>query len=1539
MAVNEHALEFLGVIERAEESLLTWGLVDGFFSEDELVQRADDFLAALGTRGVPGGYDSGWELLEALLDDNLLWKVPNTERYRTRMAETVRLFCRLRQIFPDARNAAWRTAAGLVADYRLLIRHRMYPRREVVARDVVAAVRREVPLSSLQEAIIRALVRAGTPEERPLARFQVRAIGRVLGGVTADRSLGTVVCAGTGSGKTLAFYLPAYAAMAARLSGEYWTKCLALYPRNELLKDQFREALANARRIGPALEASGKRKLVIGALYGDVPRTARAILEPGRGPVWRRVTVRTAAAYECPFVRCPRCNDSMVWPEADAQRDFERLVCSGSKCDERIEADEIRLTRERMLAEPPDVLFTSTEMLNQRLSSRRFARLFGIGIRSERRPDFVLLDEAHAYEGVHGAHVALLLRRWRRASEARPHFVGLSATLADAPQFFAELVGVGPGDVSEVSPEESEMRAEGAEYMLALRGDPSSGASLLSTTIQALMLLRRVLAPARSQPPFGSRVFAFTDNLDIINRLYHNLLDAEGWDSFGRPNPRRAGGSLANLRATTLPNARERLDAGQNWSLVEEIGHVLAPASRVRVSRTSSQDAGVDTNAEVIVATSALEVGFDDPEVGAILQHKAPQSAAAFLQRKGRAGRRQDMRPWTIVVLSDYGRDRNAYQAYDQLFSPHLPPRHLPIGNRAVLRMQATYALLDWLARRLPPSQTPDPWTDFSQPAEAIQSANFSQSVRARQELYAEYLRALLEQGAARGELSLFLARSLAINEDEVSALLWEPPRAILTEAVPTLLRRLERGWRRATAGGQVLESHIPRAPLPEFVPRTLFSDLQLPEVSVRLPGLGRIAARVEPMPLAQALREFAPGRVSRRFGVSHGGERYWIAPDGTPDVLIDSFCPAADRQELGRFAYRDTTGAVATVPVFRPHALDVAVTPLNVQQSSNAFLAWHAEIVQTGQGHEVDAPERSPWTAILRPFRFHTHHFGLPLEVRRFATGAVASVGLGTQRQVERALTFVCASAEGTTEPAALGFVADVDGVQVRFAFPHRLCELCARDEPLLRSLRPARFKDLVRTTPLLDGVANGFQREWLALAYLSTVTAEALRTGSSLEQAEAAVHARNSRTTIAEVLETILQAAAEADVDSTDSGDGSTGDDGAVPRRLQELLELLNLDRTNAALHDAARVLWGLPNSDWEMWLRARFSSTLASAIVDAAQNLCPRMDPGALVIDLDAGVPEAPADVAIGDAGEIWLTEETIGGGGFLEEFMARYAEDPRRFFRLLDAALAPSDLELVGLELERLLDIVTAGAAEHAAVGAAFTAVRTADSHEGSTRALRALRSELARRGICPTPTLLVSVNTRLLRPGTNAQTDAFLATAVRSWNETEQRLGIDIDARVLAFVQSADPALEQALGVTPAGDSDRTRAIWRYSVLYGMLWPRGAQVRAEALRHSSSFSRLPDCDRLLVLTAVLRPVREVVLASATWFEELCRVLVQDGTVELVAPVSEAASLVAALLRVASDPVDSEALLVHARLTGVHRDGQRIRAGIELPEAVQ
>src|SRR5207244_1192474 len=139
--------------------------------------------------------------------------------------------------------------------------------------------------------------------------------------------------------------------------------------------------------------------------------------------------------------------------------------------------------------------------------------------------------------------------------------------------------------------------------------------------------------------------------------------------------------TLAHLRSrdqVRLSPARkeppaQREPQGQYWWLAEDLGHELDGDVQKRIGRTSSQDTGVDTDADIVVATASLEVGFDDDRVGAVLQHKAPHDVAQFLQRKGRAGRNAATRPWTVVVLSNFGRDRDAWDAYDALFSPIVP--------------------------------------------------------------------------------------------------------------------------------------------------------------------------------------------------------------------------------------------------------------------------------------------------------------------------------------------------------------------------------------------------------------------------------------------------------------------------------------------------------------------------------------------------------------------------------------------------------------------------------------------------------------------------------------------------------------------------------------------------------------------------------------------------------------------------------------------------------------------------------------------------
>ena len=261
--------------------------------------------------------------------------------------------------------------------------------------------------------------------------------------------------------------------------------------------------------------------------------------------------------------------------------------------------------------------------------------------------------------------------------------------------------------------------------------------------------------------------------------------------------------------------------AGQVWDVPIAIGHDVATGQK-RVGITTSQRAGVQDR-DVIVATASLEVGYNDEHVGLVLQHKAPRDPAAFIQRRGRAGRRQEQRPWSVVVLSDYGRDRIAYQAYEQLFHPALPARSLPVANSAVRRIQAAYSTLDWLAGQR--SSGYSVWDDLTKPG-----------YQAGQEALAEAIERTLRNRNIRLGLEQHLSRALGIDEDETRSLLWSSPRGIVTEMLPTALRRLRTGWFHSVTGpGQDLRAV--NSPLPDFVPPNLFTDLQLPEVTVSVPA------------------------------------------------------------------------------------------------------------------------------------------------------------------------------------------------------------------------------------------------------------------------------------------------------------------------------------------------------------------------------------------------------------------------------------------------------------------------------------------------------------------------------------------------------------------------------------------------------------------------------------------------------------------------------------------------------------------------------
>jgi hypothetical protein len=1507
-------LDVLDSIEQQEARLLVWGLVDGRLGHTELDALIDPLLDRALERGITDFLDSS-DVIAALKSRALLFETDATPYpgFRSRMAETIRLLFRLRQLFPKhAGLDGWQKARTLVADFRFLWRRRRYPMRDTSIPNALSVLAGTVKDPQTSAALATLL--EGRGESYKLAAFQLRAVTRILGGLEAKTTTGTLVSAGTGSGKTLAFYIPALARIAAHIirevTSEHWVKSLALYPRTELLRDQFAEIYREARRLDPFLRQRGKRKIRIGSLFGGTPNRA-SDLTTGRFTGWRKID----RGYVCGFMGCPRdnCDGDLIWLNQSIEQGREVLLCS--KCDACVGEDEVVLTRNRLSSEPPDILFTTTEMLNQRMADSRSRHLFGLPPQAKRPPELVLLDEVHTYAGLHGAQVGYLLRRWTHMVRAPVSFVGLSATLRDGARFFSRLTGLYESQAEDITPRYSEMTEEGAEYLVALRGDPVSRASLLSTTIQTAMIVSRALDnPSNniSVGTYGTRTFAFSDDIDSTNRLYFGLLDAEGRDARGRPNMvRHPNGGLAVLRRPLPSDSRELF--GQNWTMPEVIGHRLD--DRKLIGRTSSQDPGVSAGMDVIVATASLEVGFNDSAVGAIIQHKAPRGVAQFLQRKGRAGRSRKMRPWTIVVLSDYGRDRLAYQSYDQLFDPELTVQAIPLSSRYIQRIQAVYSLIDYLGKeRGGDGAIGNVWQDLAGPRDPEKS-------KQRRAYLVERLARLLRDPGSLESLIEHVQRSLKLSENEVAPVVWDYPRPLLTTVIPTALRRISTNWRRRTE--PTSDFSIPNSPLPEFVPASLFKDLNLPEVKIIIPPWRNDQPAPEAMPVAQAMRTFAPGRVSRRFGTKDGSIRHWVAPtlNNLPEheVEIDNFY---DVTPLGGWQVWQGN-EVVTWPVFRPIEIRPVHPPRNVRDTSNARLAWHSQIVATRRGFLQRPPTASPWRLLIDEMEAFLHSEQAPVEVRRFATASDADIQFDKQDGLRTRFSYRQAGA-----PAALGFSIIVDALRFRLLLPSELWTLQHQAVAAKwRALRTARFFDLARSGEELGSVANPFARQWLATIYFAAISYDALTRNISLAEADAGLSDGTATIAPSEVLETLFQSPA-----APDEHDGAGTD-----LLRQELDALLRDPAVMRDLKKLGRILWEPIDITWEPWLIARFKVTMAAAILEAIRNLCPEIAEDDLVVDIEPG-PRAPGDIFDDTGTEIWVSEVTPGGTGNVETFLRHYAEDPRRFYALLSSALRPTDYELVDHQLARFLDLVVGGQPSADLIKTLQT-FRSAGGLEESRLAFTELRHRLSDLGFIMFHGFITALGNRILRPGATADGDIFLRDAISEWQHEEERLGVELDTSAIAHQLSQSGSIDQVMataGLPPPRDNLRA---WRFNVIYGLLWPRGGAMRRSRLEIYNPFATLPEAERLIVTEHVSDGANRIGLDLDGWQEAVLKGLAANGCATLVCRIEDRRRLAEALTFLATNPVESDYLAVFARVDGLRRVREFYEVDVEIAEAVQ
>jgi len=1530
--LNTLCNEVLTLIEIDEAKLLNWGFFD---VRSDLKTNLGDLVKRLpiSSRGLWNDTQQDGitvdDILENLVQRKLIFRlsIAGNVFYRTRFAETIRLLYLLRQRFSFT---DWQTASRLVSDLKIQLQRRRYPKRDVEPNELITELR-GLHVSQLYIEAVRYLLKDAHGEDFQLARFQKEAVLQLIRNLRSYGERALTIGAGTGSGKTKAFYIPALAEIVDSMTSEYWVKALALYPRVELLKDQFAETFSEARKVDELLAKNGRRMITLGAYYGDTLISAQQLLS---FPPESWVLNNAKDGWICPFFFCPNCHShDLTWYRQDVEQEakdnqrgaygkYARLRCP--KCDFEVKSDQLLLTREQMIKQSPDILFTTTEMLNRRLSRTPEHRLFGID--TVKSPRLVLLDEIHTYEGLPGAQVAYLLRRWKYARSQQTQknlcFVGLSATLTNAEAFFSKLTGVPEHRVGYIYPRDEDLEDEAIEYNVVLKGDPVSGASLLSTSVQTVMLLGRMLDTAKSPSAgaYGRKIFAFTDKLDVINRWYHIEREAETLKTlsqFRDQNPQLDSDAR-----------RQCYQTGQDWSVCKQIGNDLkAP---LRLELTSSQYRGVNSNANLVIATSTLEVGFNDPEVGIVVQHKAPRSLASFLQRKGRAGRTRQMRPWMVVVTSAYGRDRWAFQHTENLFNPHLESINLPLDNYYVRKIQATYALMDWLAFVLKYEKgyhNADVW-DLLSSDDKGRDRQLQRSRWAIRELLEEVL-----SGARREHLQEYLQRALGIQDREiVLMLLWGEPRSLLFEVIPTLLRQLESNWQSIRNGVQTLwTDNISPQPMPDFVPPNLFSDLNLPELMLRIPDKPPnskvqndptpIMRKDEYMPLLQALNEFAPGHVSKRYSRKHLiKESHWL--ELPEEAQLSRGMLPLQYLKIERFEVpKSVTIDDIEYQVYQPRSYTLGLVPDNVKNTSSAHLIWRSYFepkrqrafdstaqIERKSAEESEAESvatqlkltpNSPWHRFFRMVSSYSQSNGSWVEITRLATSVKVETRYNRGTEIRRTLLF-----EENGEPAALGFTIYTDALRFEVEPLDVQQVLTSPTWPTLyQHFGPEYFLyKLQHDVRLAESKLSSFEISWLWQLELSILVAVAVTRQCGLS--EAVQEVKENREILAERAMKVIFQSQQVEEDE---------DDDKVGRLHQRLMEYIANSLVQDALNDNEVVLWDQGDLGLHSWLHSCYMSSLGATLFTGLVELLPDINADDLVMDVEGN--------------SIWISEASAGGVGLISRIADTIALHPREFDLQMFDTLKHCDRENLAEQLRSIAHLVDRS---DATLSSAFAMIRDVADLPRQVETRQALANILETRGVTATRELIVALNTKFLRPNSSPDTDKLIATLVRFWQQEEKRIGCAIDLRVMAVAALNIPEIkEQVKEVLEriGGSRAKTDESQVFNLLQSLLWLNCHDSCPDCIETQQPYQELVRPSRALLLTLLYPHTQPIMYGMPEWKAHAQRELAAVYHVQISCEQEQLEDCKKSLLDMLTEPIEIGFQFFFPMVEQLTRTGQR------------
>ena len=417
--------------------------------------------------------------------------------------------------------------------------------------------------------------------------------------------------------------------------------------------------------------------------------------------------------------------------------------------------------------------------------------------------------------------------------------------------------------------------------------------------------------------------------------------------------------------------------------------------------------------------------------------------------------------------------------------------------------------------------------------------------------------------GDDRDDLVSYVGTSLGLNKEELITVCWEQPRALLLDVVPTAVRRLVSTWGSYRKGRVVAKSEpwVPDHPLPEFIPRSLFSDLCLPEVAVYPPKDYDRAAETS-LAVAMALGELAPGRVTLRWAVRKV-RGLWVPPpsEGSTLVLEERLAPGGE-------VLREVPGPGGPLPLVRPVRVEPLVPEANVLNSSNGRLHWQFLAEPVNAGIDLVRPRRGPFDGIVICVRAYLHAGRGALRTWRYATSGTADVARRSGRsRWTYELTW-------RGDPAAVGYEAVVDALEVSVRPPADLMAFrLGSDARRLRQLRVDKFSWELRADLRQACDLNPFLSQWVTEVVVAIAARTVVR-GPGLTELVALPAGRWSELA-QEVVSGVVVAL-----------DNPTDDEQKLSTAI---VEALAREGVVSVVERALPGLWAEPDESWLPWLQA--------------------------------------------------------------------------------------------------------------------------------------------------------------------------------------------------------------------------------------------------------------------------------------------------------------------------------------------------------------